>query len=656
MKGKKWTLFKLVSMLLVLASLYSAFNVVNVSEIRFWVCLGITACVSAAYLVLFIESEKNLHKFVTEMKSQINLTERDSLYKFPAPAVIIDSEGKIIWYNIAFNEHIYAHDAFGMDVERLVNIDIHKAIEAHGQSVDYISGDYRISAVTTTKENSDLTLIYFENIRSYLDLKRQIEAKRPVVLVIMVDNYDDLFNDIKESEKAHINIHIDKIMETFSEECGGIVRKTSNDKFVAVIEQQYLEKLCTERFKILDKAREIAVGDRMTVTLSIGVGRGADSITESEKLAKQALDMSLGRGGDQVAIKSTDGTFEFFGGVSKGVEKQTKVKTRIISTALYELIEQSEKVYIMGHRFGDLDSLGAGAGLVGAIKMMDKYVRFVVDRQKCLAVPIIERLEENIEDEIFITPAQACEEITDKSLLIIVDTQNKDILESTELYEKAKQVVVIDHHRKVVNYVDNAVIFHHEPYASSASEMVAELIQYFSGIEKLSSYYADAMLSGIALDTKNFIMRTGVRTFEAAAFLRKLGADTVAVKKLFSNSAEVYKKRAELIANSEIYKGCAIAVTSDECRDIRIIAAQAADEMLSIQGVSASFTIYMQGGAANYSARSYGALNVQIIMEKLGGGGHQTMAGAMIKDVTPEEARAKLVAAVDEYLDSICAS
>ena len=186
--------------------------------------------------------------------------------------------------------------------------------------------------------------------------------------------------------------------------------------------------------------------------------------------------------------------------------------------------------------------------------------------------------------------------------------------------------------------------------------MVAELIQYFSGIEKLSSYYADAMLSGIALDTKNFIMRTGVRTFEAAAFLRKLGADTVAVKKLFSNSAEVYKKRAELIANSEIYKGCAIAVTSDDCRDIRIIAAQAADEMLSIQGVSASFTIYMQGGAANYSARSYGALNVQIIMEKLGGGGHQTMAGAMIKDVTPEEARAKLVAAVDEYLDSICAS
>lgn len=656
MKGKKWTLFKLVSMLLVIVSMYSAFNVASVSEVRFWICLGLTACTSIAYLALFIASQQNLHTFLTEMKSQINLTERDSLYKFPAPAAIIDKEGKIIWYNIAFNERIYEHDAFGMDIERLTGISIEKALKSHEGAVDYFSGDYRITAVVTDKENTDLTLICFEDVRDYLKLKKEVDEKRPVVMMIMVDNYDDLFSDIKESEKAHINIQIDKVMEGFSEESGGLVRKISNDRFIAVVENRYLEKLCAGRFKMLDKAREITVGDRMTVTLSVGVGRNADTISESEQLAKQALDMALGRGGDQAAIKNPDGAFEFFGGVSKGVEKQTKVKTRIISTALFELVKQSEKVYIMGHRFGDLDSLGAGTGLCGAIASTGKYVRFVVDKNKCLATPIIDRLTESLEEDIFISPDEAVAEFTEKSLLIIVDTQNKDILESKELYEKAKQIVVIDHHRKVVNYVDNAVIFHHEPYASSASEMVAELIQYLTGIEKLSSYYADAMLAGITLDTKNFIMRTGVRTFEAAAFLRKLGADTVAVKKLFANTAEIYKRRSELIASSEIYKNCAVAITDRECPDIRIIAAQAADEMLSIQGVDASFTVYMQGGAANYSARSYGAINVQIIMEKLGGGGHQTMAGAMIRDISPEEAMNKLLAAIDEYVESISAS
>lgn len=656
MKGKKWTLFKLVSMLLVIVSMYSAFNVVSVSEVRFWVCLGLTACTSIAYLALFIASQQNLHTFLTEMKSQINITERDSLYKFPAPAAIIDKEGKIIWYNIAFNERIYEHDAFGMDIERLTGISVEKALESHEGAVDYFSGDYRITAVVTDKENTDLTLICFEDVRDYLRLKKEVDEKRPVVMMIMVDNYDDLFSDIKESEKAHINIQIDKVMEGFSEESGGLVRKISNDRFIAVVENRYLDKLCAGRFKMLDKAREITVGDRMTVTLSVGVGRNADTISESEQLAKQALDMALGRGGDQAAIKNPDGAFEFFGGVSKGVEKQTKVKTRIISTALFELVKQSEKVYIMGHRFGDLDSLGAGTGLCGAIASTGKYVRFVVDKSKCLAAPIIDRLTENLEEDIFISPDEAVAEFTDKFLLIIVDTQNKDILESKELYEKAKQIVVIDHHRKVVNYVDNAVIFHHEPYASSASEMVAELIQYLTGIDKLSSYYADAMLAGITLDTKNFIMRTGVRTFEAAAFLRKLGADTVAVKKLFANTAEIYKRRSELIASSEIHKNCAVAITDKECPDIRIIAAQAADEMLSIQGVDASFTVYMQGGAANYSARSYGAINVQIIMEKLGGGGHQTMAGAMIRDISPEEAMNKLLSAIDDYVESISAS
>ena len=434
------------------------------------------------------------------------------------------------------------------------------------------------------------------------------------------------------------------------------MRKISSDKFFAVIEDRYVNDMIEDKFKVIDEVRNIPVSGKAPVTLSIGVGMGSVDLSESELFAKQALEMAQGRGGDQVAVKREDG-FEFFGGVSKGIEKHTKVKTRIVATALEELINSSSSVLIMGHRNGDMDSIGSGAGLCGAIRLLNPelYVRMVVDAEHNLAVPIIERLNENLTDQepVFITPAEAMEQLSENTLLIIVDTHNKDILESPELYEAAKQIAVIDHHRQVVNYIDNAVIFHHEPYASSASEMTAEIIQYFPGIEHLQSYYADAMLAGIMLDTKDFVMRTGVRTFEAAAFLRKLGADMVAVKGLFANSMACIQKRSQLIASTEIYNRCAIAVddSADDC--IRIASAQAADEMLGIVDVDASFVIFRTPVGVNISARSLGAMNVQIIMEKLGGGGHQTMAAAQFTDITVFEAKAKLISAIDEHIANI---
>ena len=331
--------------------------------------------------------------------------------------------------------------------------------------------------------------------------------------------------------------------------------------------------------------------------------------------------MAQGRGGDQAAVKREDG-YEFFGGVSKGIEKHTKVKTRIVAAALTDIIESSSSVYIMGHRNGDMDSVGSGAGLCGAIRILrpDIPVNMVVDLERNLAKPIIGRLNENLRDEepVFISPEDALGKMDENSLLIIVDTNNKDLLDSPEVYAAAKQVVVIDHHRQVVNYIDNAVIFHHEPYASSACEMTAELIQYFPGIDKLQSYYADVMLAGIMLDTKDFVMRTGVRTFEAAAFLRKLGADMVAVKNLFANTMACIQKRSKLIADAEIYKRCAIAVDDTADEYIRVASAQAADQMLEIVGVDASFVIFRIPTGVNISARSLGAMNVQIIMEKIG--------------------------------------
>jgi c-di-AMP phosphodiesterase-like protein len=277
----------------------------------------------------------------------------------------------------------------------------------------------------------------------------------------------------------------------------------------------------------------------------------------------------------------------------------------------------------------------------------------VLDGVKNLAGNLIARINENEDFELFMSPEEALASINDQTLLVVVDTHNKDFVESTELYQKAKHVVVIDHHRKTVNYIDNAVIFHHEPYASSASEMVAELIQYFGDAGRLSSYYAEALLAGIMLDTKNFVMRTGVRTFEAAAFLKKLGADTVAVRSLFSNTIDSYQKKTKLVASAEVYKKCAIAISDVESEDIRVVAPQAADELLGISGVDASFVIYESNGTVYFSARSLGAMNVQVIMEKLGGGGHQTMAGAQLEGVSLESARQSLLEAIDQHIKEI---
>lgn len=649
-------------MLLVVVALASAFSVAEVDEVKFWTLLCITALTALAYLVLFAASQKNLHKFVTEMESQLNLTERDSLYKFPAPAIIVDSEGIIIWYNIAFSEQVYGGDAFGLHLSKIIDIDLEKAMSNKNVTVDYQTSHFKISAVTTDKRDaeskliSSLTLLYFEDISDYITLETKLNNLRPSIMLISIDSYDELLSGEKDSEKSHILIQIEKLLETYLELHHGIMRKISSDKFFAVIEDRYVNDMIEDKFKVIDEVRNIPVSGKAPVTLSIGVGMGSVDLSESELFAKQALEMAQGRGGDQVAVKREDG-FEFFGGVSKGIEKHTKVKTRIVATALEELINSSSSVLIMGHRNGDMDSIGSGAGLCGAIRLLNPelYVRMVVDAEHNLAVPIIERLNENLTDQepVFITPAEAMEQLSENTLLIIVDTHNKDILESPELYEAAKQIAVIDHHRQVVNYIDNAVIFHHEPYASSASEMTAEIIQYFPGIEHLQSYYADAMLAGIMLDTKDFVMRTGVRTFEAAAFLRKLGADMVAVKGLFANSMACIQKRSQLIASTEIYNRCAIAVddSADDC--IRIASAQAADEMLGIVDVDASFVIFRTPVGVNISARSLGAMNVQIIMEKLGGGGHQTMAAAQFTDITVFEAKAKLISAIDEHIANI---
>ena len=580
-----------------------------------------------------------------------------ALYEYPNPLVIIDNNDTIVWYNKKFLSYFKDHnELFGQKIDEILSTNIKVLRKSRENTLEVSLGNntYTISIVPYGDYSSELSMVHFIDVTEYKEISTIYENSKPVVMFITIDNFDDIFQNSKESDKARIQATVETLIEDYLSKYDCVVSRVAHDKYTIVTHQEHVLEIMDKKFNILDKAREIVTNDKLNLTLSIGVGMGFDSISESELSAKQALDMALGRGGDQCAIKNFDGSFQFFGGVSKGIEKHSKIKSRIIATAIQELISNYDNVYIMGHRFGDLDSIGSAIGLSDAVQQMGKRAYVVTDFNKTLASPLIQYHIEHSDHNTFIDVDTAIENFKNyNSCLIVVDTHNKMILESKALYEMANQIIVIDHHRKNVNFIDNAVIFHHEPFASSASEMVTELIQYFKIPNKISSYSADALLSGIMLDTKNFIMKTGVRTFEAAAFLKKNGADTIAVKSLFSNTIESYKAKSKIVASADIYKRCAIAETEEDIKDIRIVAPQSADELLNITDVDASFVIYKTNDCINISARSLGKMNVQIVMEKLGGGGHQTMSATQLHECTMKDAYLMLISAIDTTLADI---
>ena len=566
------------------------------------------------------------------------------------PMILAERDGKILWSNAIFqNRFVSGRSVLGRSVQDVIHLNLAALDQNRDLLMEHNGLSYRVHAVSSVQNQQEIIAVQFLEITDILRLQHEQTNSRPCVMLLVIDSYDDLLQYARESEKAQVSAEVERVLENFMQGTEGIIRKVENDLFYAVMESRYLHEIMNNRFHVLDEARQIRVNDRMHITFSIGVGDGGSTLAESEKFARQSLDMALGRGGDQAAVKTENG-FCFFGGASKGIEKKSKTKIRSIALAMQELIENSDQVFLMGHRFGDLDSVGSACGLAGAVRLMQKPAYVVVNQQSCLAPQLIDRMQQCPDGPKFMEPVDALAQVTDNSLLIVVDTHNKDILESVDLYHAARYVIVIDHHRKNVNFIENAVIFHHEPYASSASEMVTEIIQYFRLDTEVSSAYADALLAGIMLDTKNFVMKTGVRTFEAAAYLRKQGADTVEVRKLFSNSMDDYQKKTRLVASAEIYRGCAIA-SGEYSEDIKLIAPQAADELLGINDVMASFVMYEYDGGVSFSARSMGLMNVQVVMEALGGGGHMTMAGAQLKEIGMEAARQKLLQAIDQYFE-----
>lgn len=569
-----------------------------------------------------------------------------SLREFALPVAVVGEAGDIIWVNESFLSRMGTKSCLGDNIVKYLYPKTLSQVITEG-GADVSVGEKRFTVYGTATEYG--SILYFVENTYYKEISLKYAQSRPVVMLACFDNRDELVGDAGGSESGRISAEVDSALTNWVRKMDGVLKKLNNSRYLILTDEIHIRGEMEKRFPILDEVRNIKSGNRLNATISVGAAHGAASLLEADEWAGKALEMALGRGGDQVAVKQKD-TYEFFGGLSKGVEKRDKVRTRVIAATLSDHMAESDVVLIMGHKYSDLDCVGAAIGMwCAAAETLKRPAYIVVNRQQSLAGPLIDAMDaEHPGVDVFLTPQEAMALVTPRSMLIVVDTHSQSFVESPELLEAVFRVVVIDHHRMMVKHIENALVFYHETYASSASEMVAELIQYI-GDKNLSPGEAEALLAGIMLDTKNFVLKTGVRTFEAAAYLRRRGADTVRVKRLFSDSIDTYKAKYRIVSNAEIFGSFAVASAEKEFGDIRITAAQAADELLSIQGVIASFVIFPAGGVVNISARSLGEVNVQLIMEAMGGGGHLTMAGAQLSGLSISEAREKLIAVVGEY-------
>ena len=652
---EKHRLYRSVFYLLVITLVIISAIAYFFSEKSFYVIGAVSLVVTLIAMLCTAVADRSVEKFVHRLGERIASVQADTLENMPIPVIITDDNGEIIWYNSKSKEMLFTDgEWYGRKIKDITGAE---SFAEQTGLVEYRGKRYTVFCTKNTCGHADdyaendvraLTVYYFSDETAIRKDADQYWLSRPSIFAIMIDSIDEVLQNAKENERSQVLAQIEKLIEQFVGDYNGFVIKNDRGRFFAIIEERNMNAIVERRFALLDQVRALSGSDSLPITLSIGVARNIDNYPDGEQAARQALDMAQGRGGDQAAVKTPNG-YDFYGGVSKGVEKRTKVKTRIVATALIELINSSSNVIIMGHKFADLDSLGAAVGLLNAARKAGKEAVVAIDRSKNLVKAFIENLEKNGYENSFLYPDDVIGMIDPNTLLIIVDTHLEHVLESPEIYRACQNIAIIDHHRRMVGYIDNAVIFYHEPFASSASEMVTELIQYFGDKFRISRIEAEALLTGIMLDTRTFTIRTGVRTFEAAAYLRRQGADTVEVRKMFSSTMENYQQRARVVSAAEIYKRCALSIVNYTSEDIKTVAPQAADELLGISDVDASFVMYEYDDGVSISARSMGKMNVQVIMEALGGGGHQTMAATQMKGISMESARQKLLEAIDEY-------
>ncbi len=653
MKRKIWVHSPITFALLLLMIGFTALGYFNLFSRQDLLIIQIVCCVLAAGLVVMgaVLFQKYLNHAVSSTVHSMSPQQIRTLERFPLPVAVVGEKGDIVWYNRLFISQVAGmEDVAGVDITEFTSGKVLTELASGAADVACGGKLFTVYLNPIRGERATVYALYYVDNTYYKNTEEEYAQSRPAVAIAVFDNMEEMGQIAKAGEISQISAAVEMKLDRWASETSGVLSKIGNDRYLLILEERHLQKMKEDKFSVLDAVRTVKIGERFTATISIGIGRGGKTMRECSERARQALDMALGRGGDQVVIKS-DESYEFFGGASKGMEKRSRVRTRIVANAMAGLFRNCETVLIMGHHNSDLDCVGSAIGMWSLItKTFHKKAHVVVDLNTTLALPLLESFQQAGYHDLVISPDEALKMPTEHTVLVIVDTHSKDFLECRAVYDRIPNVVVIDHHRKMVNYIDRTVVFFHEPFASSASEMVTELIEYL-GENSIGQMEANALLSGIMLDTKNFVLKTGVRTFEAAALLRKKGADTVEVKSLFSNSFDSYKAKYKIISNSEIYNNMAIATAEvDQETDLRVASAQAADELLGIEGVDASFVLFPIPGGVSVSARSFGKINVQLVMEKIGGGGHFTMAGAQLRGCSIAEARERLVAAMDEFV------
>ena len=601
----------------------------------------LAAGIVLSVLVFYSENKSfsDLQKTVELINSHIVSRDDDRLSSIPLPFVVCSPEGGIIWYNELFKSDVIGDsDMTDKQIKSFIPSD---QLDINGNNNSFnASYNNKRFTVYVSKVNDDYEgdyVLFFIDDTYYKYISDKYEETRPVVMIVSVDALDEVSSMVSQNQFSTLLSDVERMLMSWFTRYMCIIRKTGDGRFFVTAEYKTFSQMKEQNFDILDSVRDYRIeGVSAGFTVSVGIATGKELFV-CEQGARKSLDMAKGRGGDQVVINEND-EYEFFGGVATGVESRDQVQSRIVATSIEELISHASDVFIMGHKNSDLDAIGASIGLAEIVRHLNIDVKIVVDEKTSMAKNLINYYKEK-DENLFLSPFRAMSELKDDSLVIVTDVMRASFAESTEMVQKAKKKVVIDHHRQSVDYIDDSLIFYHEPNSSSASEMVTELIRYMPSRPVISKEAAEALLAGIYLDTKNFTLKAGVRTFEAAAYLRDCSADTISVRKLFSANVKENALVSTIVNSAKIKGNFAFAKTDSKDQQIRLVAAKAADELLNIEDVDASFVIFTIGlHEVSISARSYGRVNVQIIMEKLGGGGHQTMAAAQLKNTDVDNA------------------
>lgn len=635
------------------------------------IATGFLGVYAAIVVLLYFQNRSMILNELISFATQYGQVQKNLLRDFIFPYALLNPDGRLLWVNEEFTSVTGKEKAYHKSITTIFP-EVHmenlpKDEQAVETNLTYGERDYRVmfqkvsideliqgSNILENEERSYLIAMYMFDETEFNAIVRKNEEDKLVTGLLYLDNYEEAMESVEDVRRSLLTALINRKINKYFSSLDGIIKPLEKDKYFIVMRKASLEKLKTQKFSILEEVKTVNIGNEMAVTISMGFGLNTQTFAQSAEYARIAIELALGRGGDQAVIKEGD-RICYYGGKTQAVEKTTRVKARVKAHALEEFMTGKDNVVVMGHSITDVDSFGAAVGICRAARTLDKKAYIVINNPTSSVRPLMDAFLQNpdYDHKMFVTSQEAKELVDDNSMVVVVDTNRPSYTECPELLKLAKTIVVLDHHRQGSEVIQNAVLSYIEPYASSACEMVAEILQYFAEGVRVKNIEADSLYAGIMIDTNNFMAKTGVRTFEAAAFLRRCGADVTRIRKMFREDIENYKARGEAIKNAELFrKSYAISVCPSKGLDSpTVVGAQAANELLNIVGVKASFVLTQYNNQIYISARAIDEVNVQLIMERMGGGGHLNIAGAQLKDHTITEAKDVLKQTLQEMID-----